>query len=170
MSSLQDVVSFVRSLGTWMDVRVDDGFVQIDTRDNGDVGDERAGAADIAEGKRVAKALREKFPEANVELEIVDEWVSLMLDFAPKRYTSNELEAALKAAFPDVGRVSRMGGTWETAEGNVPKIGVVRLVSTRDEGTVVDGGNPRGYGPMDAVRLKDLKPATIRAAMKQMKK
>jgi hypothetical protein len=169
MSSLQDVVSFIRSLRTWMDLRTDsNGFVELATRDNGDVGDERAGAADIAEGKRVAKALREKFPDANVEFTTCDEWVSIMVDFAPKRYKTDELEAALRTAFPNIGRVSRMGGTWESAEANVPGIGTVRLVSSMREGGVeLDRGNPRGYGPLDGVRLKGLDPSEIKRAVKK---
>lgn len=170
MSSLQDVATFVRSLKTWMDVRIDNGFVQIDTRDNGDVGSERAGAADIAEGKRVANALREKFPEANVELEVIDEWVSIMLDFAPKRYNSRELEAFLKAAFPSAGWVHRTGGTYEIAATVVPDIGNVCLRSSRD-GVDVYVEDPRTYARIgQPVRLKDLKPRTIRAAAKKAAK
>ncbi len=171
MSSLQDVASFVRSLGTWMDVRVDDGFVQIDTRSHGDVGSETPGKADIAEGARVAKALREKFPEANVESESVDEWVSIMVDFAPKRYNSRELAAALKAAYPNAGTVYQTGGTYEIADAVVPDIGRVHLVSSREGGVDLKIEEPRTYARIgEAVRLKDLKPRTIHAAAKRAMK
>jgi hypothetical protein len=61
---------------TWFDVREEvEGEFMIDSRDNGDVGEETAGVEDIREGKRMLPLLREAFPDAKVSGQVVDEWV-----------------------------------------------------------------------------------------------
>ena len=99
-SRLDEALAFVRTLGTYMDARIEGDGLTIDTREHGSVGDERASQADITEGRRVRDAVTRRFPAVNA------------------------------GAFPKVEQVHEMGGTDEVAAGVVPGIGAVRLLST----------------------------------------
>ena len=160
---LEDVVRFVNTLHTWMHPKTDDERVEFATRENGDVGTERAGRADVAEGFRVAKELRKRFPDANVDYDVVDEWVIVAVDFRSKRYKSKELARALQAAFPSIGTIREMGGTWEMAMGVVPGIGVVRLSSDMSSGgLLLDHIDNMHRSPHEkAVKLEGLEPRAI---------
>lgn len=151
-----------------MDSQVEDDYVLIDTREHGSVGNEQPGEADITEAKRVAAALRKEFPEANVEAEVVDEWVSIHVDFKAKRYKSEELAEALKKAFPDAGAVERLGGTVEVAAARVPRVGYVRLFSAVGF-TGVDvwdvHAHPSVFGRFGDTTVVNLAPTTIRKAV-----
>lgn len=175
---LEEVVRFAKTLRTWMHANVDedrlrsrkpgviDPSIEFATRENGDVGSERAGRADLAEGLRVAKAMRKKFPGANVDMDVVDEWVSVTVDFRSKRYKSKELARALQTAFPNIGEIREMGGTWEIAVGGVPGIGAVRLVSGMSRGGLtLDHSDTIFAEPsQNAVHLEGLEPRAIQAA------
>lgn len=76
---LEDVHQYVWSKYRMNNEYDDDDKLEYATRDNGDVGEEKAGAEDVKRMKEIAKDLLQKFGDKNiyVELEIVDEWVNL---------------------------------------------------------------------------------------------
>lgn len=73
------ILKFVESTKTYMEVYDEDDTEEIllTTRDNGNVGDETPGDADIKEASRVQKLIKKKFPDLIVDIEEVDEWVHL---------------------------------------------------------------------------------------------
>ena len=73
------ILKFVESTKTYMEVYDEDDTEEIllTTRDNGNVGDETPGDADIKEAGRVQKLIKKKFPNLIVDIEEVDEWVHL---------------------------------------------------------------------------------------------
>ena len=73
------ILKFIGSTKTYMGVYDEDNTeeIMLQTRENGDVGYEEAGDADIKEAGRVQKLIKKKFPELRVEIEEVDEWVHL---------------------------------------------------------------------------------------------
>ena len=73
------ILKFVESTKTYMEVYDEDDTeeVLLTTRDNGNVGDETPGDADIKEAGRVQKLIKKKFPDLIVDIEEVDEWVHL---------------------------------------------------------------------------------------------
>lgn len=73
------ILKFVESTKTYMEVYDEDDTEEIllTTRDNGNVGDETPGDADIKEAGRVQKLIKKKFPDLIVDIEEVDEWVHL---------------------------------------------------------------------------------------------
>jgi|TARA_B110000977_G_C11063439_1_gene486865 hypothetical protein len=73
------ILKFVESTKTYMEVYDEDDTeeIMLTTRDNGNVGDETAGDADIKEAGRVQKLIKKKFPDLIVDIEEVDEWVHL---------------------------------------------------------------------------------------------
>ena len=73
------ILKFGESTKTYMEVYDEDDTEEIllTTRDNGNVGDETAGDADIKEAGRVQKLIKKKFPDLIVDIEEVDEWVHL---------------------------------------------------------------------------------------------
>jgi hypothetical protein len=73
------ILKFVESTKTYMEIYDEDDTEEIllTTRDNGNVGDETAGDADIKEAGRVQKLIKKKFPDLIVDIEEVDEWVHL---------------------------------------------------------------------------------------------
>ena len=50
------------------------------TREHGDVAEETPGAQDIVEARRVRKLLKEKFPFCILDIEVTDEWVTLIIE------------------------------------------------------------------------------------------
>lgn len=82
MSEEQDwkeKVKWVVKDGSWFEVDDDEteGFLSFETRENGDVGEEQPGEADIAEARRLGREIVQKFPELGCALDTCDEWVSL---------------------------------------------------------------------------------------------
>lgn len=51
------------------------------TREHGDVGSEQAGQEDIDDAKDFAQAVKDEFPDAKVDMEVVDEWVHVNIKF-----------------------------------------------------------------------------------------
>jgi hypothetical protein len=74
----------IKATKTYMDI-YDEEFtyhtdeVMLQTRENGNVGNETTGSADVKEVKRVEKILSKKFPDLKFQIEEVDEWVSLTI-------------------------------------------------------------------------------------------
>ena len=74
----------IKATKTYMDI-YDEDFtyhtdeVMLQTRENGNVGSETTGSADVKEVKRVEKILSKKFPDLTFQIEEVDEWVNLVI-------------------------------------------------------------------------------------------
>ncbi len=70
---------------TWFDVSDEDSFINIESRDHGDVGSETPGKEDVKEGQRLLDLLRKAFPPSKwaTKFEVVDEWVTVSLRVAP---------------------------------------------------------------------------------------
>lgn len=60
-----------------IEVSEDQKRITLDTRDNGDVGEETPGRIDIESAKRLTKSLKEKFPDYKVNPDTCDEWTSV---------------------------------------------------------------------------------------------
>jgi hypothetical protein len=73
---------------TWFDFEDQEDRIMLDTRDNGNVGDETPGQEDVTEGRRLIKALRAAFPLHHCAFEIVDEWVHV--DIKKRRKSERE--------------------------------------------------------------------------------
>lgn len=78
---IKKVVKFICEQKTHFQL-ADDNFIStatmFETRDNGDVGEEEYGMADVKEAQRLAKLVNEKFPnEFKMNLSTCDEWVTL---------------------------------------------------------------------------------------------
>ena len=73
---LKEVLKFLKSQRTWLeDDGSDENVVIFVTRDNGDVGKEKPGKADMAEAGRLAKLVSKKFGnKVNIDVDYVDEW------------------------------------------------------------------------------------------------
>lgn len=78
--------------GTWFDLHDEDDKFVLDTRQNGDVGSETPGKADIAEARRMALELKRQFPRHEVRCEAIDEWVLLEVSKAEKSREKLERE------------------------------------------------------------------------------
>jgi hypothetical protein len=78
LENAQDVISFVKSESYFEHDDSDDDSVTFITRENGNVGSERPGQADITEAKRLKNLIQSKFGLES-EIEIVDEWVYLKI-------------------------------------------------------------------------------------------
>lgn len=71
---------------TWFDIQDQGLHIDLSTRDNGDVGDEKPGDEDISEGKRIHRALRKKWPlssRISIDSEQVDEWSYVTISKEP---------------------------------------------------------------------------------------
>jgi hypothetical protein len=73
------VLKAIMSTKTYMDIEdmEDPSEIFLSTRENGDVGSETPGRADIKEADRVQKILQKKFPELKFTLDTTDEWTNL---------------------------------------------------------------------------------------------
>jgi hypothetical protein len=71
---------------TWFDFEETETEITLDTRDSGDVGEETPGAEDIAEARRIMKAIRTVFPKEThlTDWETCDEWVSVTIKKQPR--------------------------------------------------------------------------------------
>jgi len=76
-----DLIKFVKSIKTYMEIYDDndDSEILLQTRENGDVGSETVGKEDVKEAERLSILIKKKFPNVKVEIEEVDEWVSLLI-------------------------------------------------------------------------------------------
>ena len=82
--SISPIKNFMKRQRTWFEIDGDeDDFLSYITRENGDVGEERPGRADIMEARRLKNLLGEEFPDFRVEVEVVDEWTEVHV--SPKR-------------------------------------------------------------------------------------
>jgi hypothetical protein len=84
--------------GTWFEMQEEEDRIVLDTRENGDVGAESPGSADLEEAKRLASIVRKKFPRHEVRLEAVDEWVVMEVVRQEKSPERLAREAREKAA------------------------------------------------------------------------
>lgn len=86
-TKLEATVATVKAAAghTWFDCSDEGDHIELSSRSHGDVGSERAGKADIDEGKRLLKLVTKVFkPLAwSVTYDVVDEWVSVSVRVAP---------------------------------------------------------------------------------------
>lgn len=83
--SLADCQSLIGH--TWFDRESEneddiyDSSIIYSTRENGDVGEEEAGQADIEEARRIIKCLRAKFARSDYRIDgdVCDEWVTITI-------------------------------------------------------------------------------------------
>lgn len=77
--TIDEVKKFVDRLNTWFNLESDThNSLSYASREYGDVGEEKAGKQDQDEASRIHQALRTEFGAAvNVEVDVVDEWVSI---------------------------------------------------------------------------------------------
>lgn len=76
------VLKAIAATKTYMDVEdvEDSSQIFLSTRENGNVGSETPGRADIKEADRVQKILQKKFPELKFTLDTTDEWTNLHIE------------------------------------------------------------------------------------------
>jgi hypothetical protein len=79
VSTIDEVERFVKSLRTWFEVHEKGpDEISYDTREHGDMENDRAGREDVLEARRVVEALRKQYGEQlSVKAETVDEWVMI---------------------------------------------------------------------------------------------
>lgn len=83
-------LQFIKNNKSYFNIEEEsEDYVQLTTRENGNVGDEEYGIADIEEAKSIVKKLKEKYPKTKISIYTVDEFVYLELE-APKMYGENE--------------------------------------------------------------------------------
>jgi hypothetical protein len=58
----------------------EDGEIQFFTRENGCVGSETVGQADVDEAEKAKALVLAKYPNLDVEVDEVDEWVHLVIN------------------------------------------------------------------------------------------
>ena len=70
---------------TWFDIDESDNFINLETREHGDVGSERAGKKDRIEASRLVAKLRKKLPadEYDITPDVCDEWVTITIPKDP---------------------------------------------------------------------------------------
>lgn len=102
---------------TWFDVSDEGSNIEISTRDNGDVGSERAGDADRKEGQRLLALLRKTFKPANwiSDYEVIDEWVHVNLRKLPRTKQEKDAIKAAKAQEAADARVRQLVAEAEDA-------------------------------------------------------
>ena len=84
---LEDVYKFLMKVETWFEMDVDDselvlGGISMSSRENGDVGEEQAGQADIKEATRILSLVYDEFGDDDIVayVDIIDEWVYLVVE------------------------------------------------------------------------------------------
>ena len=126
------VLKAIASTKTYMDVEDEDDMREIflSTRENGNVGNETPGRADMKEAERVQKILQKKFPDLKFGIDTTDEWTNLQIS----QPTPVEYRYEYRVQGSDTGR-SGGGDEFETFE---------ELVDSLENPYV--GGNSSGYG------------------------
>lgn len=83
---------------TWFDCSDEDNHIELSSRVYGDVGNERAGKADMNEGWRLRKLVQKTFKPAAwvVTYEVVDEWVSVSVRKLPLTKAEKDTARAAK--------------------------------------------------------------------------
>lgn len=76
---IEQIKKFIKESDTTLafDDEYDDTYVSFTTRENGDVGEEEYSEIDLQDALLMKKAIEIKFPDVQVEVETVDEWVNL---------------------------------------------------------------------------------------------
>lgn len=70
---------------TWFDCKDEEHHIILETRENGDVAEEQAGAKDVTEAQRLLSVLRRTFNTAtwDTKFDVVDEWVAVSVRKEP---------------------------------------------------------------------------------------
>lgn len=96
-----DIVKFVAENSYFdFDGEDDEKTLTFSTRKNGNVGNEEPGEEDIKEGKKIAREILSNFKNASVSLEVVDEWVMLLVKERRPKETKTSY-AFIKHSEPD---------------------------------------------------------------------
>jgi hypothetical protein len=126
--------------------------ISLRTRANA-MSDEEPSQSDIDEAQRVARLLASRFPTLNIAIDIIDEWVDLIVDNGPKMYRAQEHGRHHADAFGvTASDVSCMGGTLEIAFYNGIALASTRsgLVLYRNATSVFSpGGDPIPLNGLD---------------------
>jgi hypothetical protein len=105
MKTLEELKELIGD--TWFDITMshDNSCLSLDTRDHGDVGEEKAGQEDWDEGERLLKILRKDHDALNysITLEDVDEWVTLEM-----REYSKEEKANIRMKYATMERTKQI--------------------------------------------------------------
>lgn len=76
VASIQDLQQYLKGIQEWFDVdEISENTIRLSTRENGDVGEEKAGKEDIKLAREILRNVRAKFKNVKASMEIVDEWV-----------------------------------------------------------------------------------------------
>lgn len=76
----KEITQFVEKT-SWFDYEsMDRKFLVFTTRRHGDTGTETPGRRDLREADRLKAAISKSFDVKDVEIEVVDEWVSLVIE------------------------------------------------------------------------------------------
>lgn len=104
-----DIVKFVFDNSYFeFDGEEDDRTLTFSTRKHGNVADEEVGAEDVKEGKRIAREVMSKFPDATVTLEAVDEWVIMSVKERKPKETKTSY-VFIKHSDPDYSSLKSTG-------------------------------------------------------------
>jgi len=78
---MDDILSFIRKDRTYFSIDASNNkYIELTTRQNGDVANERPGKEDIQEARRLFKLLKRKFGKiAKIEIDTVDEWTMVFI-------------------------------------------------------------------------------------------
>jgi hypothetical protein len=95
-----EVKDYVKSLRTWFEPENEEADrIDFTSREYGDVGEEQPGQKDIAEAKRLMKALRDKFGKSiKISGDVVDEWVTVSVSGLAKTSKPVKMEAKIGKA------------------------------------------------------------------------
>lgn len=74
----QEIEKFIAAQNTWFELEdATENRITYITRENGNMGNDTAGGADIAEARRLKKIIDAKFEQAETTIDTIDEWVNL---------------------------------------------------------------------------------------------
>ena len=76
----KDIQTFVKKT-SWFDFEsVDRKYLVFTTRRHGDTEEETPGTKDVKEAKKLKEAILKTFDVRSIEIEVIDEWVSLIIE------------------------------------------------------------------------------------------
>lgn len=74
----QEIEKFIAAQNTWFELEdATENRIAYTTRENGNMGNDTAGSADIVEAKRLKKIIDAQFEQAETTIDTMDEWVNL---------------------------------------------------------------------------------------------
>jgi len=96
-ADIEKLFGLIKDSETYMDIFDEgEGFIKLETRENGNVVDEEVGDEDVFEARRVKNLIKKEFPFLIVQIEKVDEWVLLSIEI-PKEDSATIKKSSIKA-------------------------------------------------------------------------